>query len=147
MAPKTWQGKPRAHSAQKGQTLRQKVDAAALRRLRLLRRKSSLQDLTVTPATRTRYRYEVACVVAWCHLHEHAGLEGFEFDAALGRYVEELWKEGEPLGRASYTVAGIAFVHPGLNNALPYSWSLLRTWEKCEPPARATPFSHLRDLL
>ena len=101
MAPKTRQGEPRAHSAQKGKTLRQKVDAAArreLRRLRLLRRKSSLQDLTVTPATRTRYRYEVARFVAWCHFHEHAGLEGIEFDAALGMWRSSgrrgsLWAE------------------------------------------------------
>jgi hypothetical protein len=56
-------------------------------------------------------------------------------------YIEQCWHEGEPLGRATYALCGLEWTHPPLKGTLKGSWQLIRTWEKEEPPARATPFT------
>ena len=57
-------------------------------------------------------------------------------------YIENCWQEGEPLGRATYALCGLEWVHPPLKDTLKGSWQLTRTLDKKEePPARATPFT------
>ena len=56
-------------------------------------------------------------------------------------YIEPLWREGGPRGRAVYAVAGLDRTNPLVHHLLAGAWELIRVWERCELPARATPFT------
>ena len=96
----------------KGQTLKQKTTGTYRRpmlKVRASRRATSLRNLQITDITRTRYVREAEAFFALVgdNLDTSSG-EYVDWDRWCCRYVERCWQEGEPLGRASYAIAGIA---------------------------------------
>jgi hypothetical protein len=141
MAPKSFSN---VRFGGKSQTLKQKVVPRArkdLMKARATRRNKSLRDCSISDLTRRRYLKECDLFLQYCCLYREAPFVEASWDTFMRTYIEQCWSEGEPLGRATYALCGLEWAHPPLKGCLKGSWQLIRTWEKEEPPARATPFT------
>ena len=93
-------------------------------------------------SARTRARY-IACLARFLQFAATFRLacsDSVTLDSIMAEYIEELWKDLEPLYWASYAVAGLAWLLPNERTSLGQSWRLIRIWEKNSPPVRASPF-------
>ena len=64
-----------------------------------------------------------------------------ELDDAVAEFLEFMWSEGGRSSSARFLVVGIQHFLPNARRHLELSWTLVRTWARMEPPARAVPFS------
>ena len=130
MAPK-----PRSNVrfGRKGQTLKQKVVPKIrkdLMKARALRRGMTLRDCSISALTRRRYIKECGLFIQYCDLYREAPLTDSSWDSFMRGYIEQCWREGEPLGRATYALCGLEWTHPPLKGTLKGAWALIRTWER-----------------
>ncbi|CAK0814337.1 unnamed protein product, partial [Prorocentrum cordatum] len=112
--------------------------ADALQRLRGSQR---LSDLRVSAVTLKRYRIAVAEFLAFAIEGGFPLNSSAEADSALGAYVEDQWANEGTLSHGRYALAGCLFFAPELRTALPFAWSLVKTWQKLAPINRAYPAS------
>ncbi len=100
-----------------------------------------LRDHRVSTRTGGRYASEVMrCVRFWRQVGLWPrSLE--ELDDAVAEFLEFMWSEGGRSSSARFLVAGIQHCLPNARRHLRLSWTLVRTWARMEPPARAVPFS------
>ncbi len=100
-----------------------------------------LRDLRVSGSTGVRYADEVlACLDHWRTTGTWPA-ELHAVDEAVADSIEYLWAEGGLCSRARFLVAGIQHFIPASRRYLDLSWSLVRTWQRMQPPIRAVPFS------
>ncbi len=64
-----------------------------------------------------------------------------EFDQKMSSYVECLWEQGRSKSDASYALAAVQYFKPEAKGKIPYSWRLLKAWNKLELPLRAYPMT------
>lgn len=62
-------------------------------------------------------------------------------DSEMSKYIEFLWRDGEPKSYANYAVASLQHMIPKSRRQLTQSWKLVSTWNKLELPIRATPLT------
>ena len=62
-------------------------------------------------------------------------------DSEMSKYIEFLWRDGEPKSYANYAVASMQHMIPKSRRQLTQSWKLVSTWNKLELPIRATPLT------
>lgn len=111
-------------------------------RIEARRKLGQLEDIIVSPATKSRYRSAVHRIFHWLSLEGIAiPSDNAAFDTLLARYIEHLWCDGDGRSTASNTVAGLQHFVPTLKKTLVCSWRLLSAWAKHELPARAPPLT------
>ncbi|CAK0793653.1 unnamed protein product, partial [Prorocentrum cordatum] len=110
-------------------------------RLQRLRGSQRLSDLRVSAVTLRRYRIAVAEFLAFAIEGGFPLTSSAEADHALGAYVEDQWANEGTLSKGRYALAGCLFFAPELRTALPFAWSLVKTWQKLAPISRAYPAS------
>ncbi|CAK0799563.1 unnamed protein product, partial [Prorocentrum cordatum] len=101
----------------------------------------ALSDLRVSAVTLKRYRIAVAEFLAFAIEGGFPLNSSAEADSALGAYVEDQWANEGTLSHGRYALAGCLFFAPELRAALPFAWSLVKTWQKLAPINRAYPAS------
>ncbi|CAK0868476.1 unnamed protein product [Prorocentrum cordatum] len=109
--------------------------------LQRLRGSQRLSDLRVSAVTLKRYRIAVAEFLAFAIEGGFPLNSSAEADSALGAYVEDQWANEGTLSHGRYALAGCLFFAPELRTALPFAWSLVKTWQKLAPINRAYPAS------
>ena len=92
------------------------------------------------PANTVR-RYDVALRLFFVWFTEVSMLINnvFELDDAVGRYIVNLWQEGDTIGLAGDTLSGLQYRLKFLKKCLSGSWSLIGKWRAKELPNRAPP--------
>lgn len=106
-----------------------------------MRGSQRLSDLRVSAVTLKRYRIAVAEFLAFAIEGGFPLNSSAEADSALGAYVEDQWANEGTLSHGRYALAGCLFFAPELRTALPFAWSLVKTWQKLAPINRAYPAS------
>ena len=97
----------------------------------------------VAPRTRTRYNTALQRFFLYLdRFHEHRPNTVARIEAALCRFINDLWENGDPMSYAADTLSAIQLRSPMLRRRLPRSWQLIGAWKKAEIPSRATPFLH-----
>ncbi|CAK0897757.1 unnamed protein product, partial [Prorocentrum cordatum] len=109
--------------------------------LQRLRGSQRLSDLRASAVTLKRYRIAVAEFLAFAIEGGFPLNSSAEADSALGAYVEDQWANEGTLSHGRYALAGCLFFAPELRTALPFAWSLVKTWQKLAPINRAYPAS------
>ncbi|CAK0797837.1 unnamed protein product, partial [Prorocentrum cordatum] len=109
--------------------------------LQLSRASQRLSDLRVSAVALKRYRIAVAEFLAFAIEGGFSLTSSEEAGRALGAYVEHQWANGGTLSQGRYALAGCLFFAPELRTALPFAWSLVKTWQKLAPVSRAYPAS------
>ena len=105
-------------------------------------RLGKLRQLVVSSKTEDRYRDSFDKFREFHKFDEHFALpEWTVFDDMVAEYIESLWEDGEPKSLANYTLAAIQFYRPEVKHRLPWSWKLVKVWNKVEVPQRAAPLS------
>ena len=103
-------------------------------------RLGSLQDLTVQPATKARYRKATDGFLQFLNANNVSlPKQRQHLDPLVCDYLEHLWSQGHGRALASDTVAGLQDQDFRLRGQLPGAWRLLKTWSLNEIPNRAPP--------
>ena len=101
-----------------------------------------LRSQVVSNKTEERYQESYARFRLFHHLEFSFAMPDFTvFDDMVAEYIEFLWEEGEPKSYANYALASLQFFRPECKHHLPWSWKLVKVWNKLEVPQRATPLS------
>ena len=90
---------------------------------------------------RKRYAAAVKSLLAFWNLHECLPHVLEDVDAAVARFLEHVFSEGEHKSLANDTLAGLQFFLPSVRKRLHVSWKLCKVWHRIEPPQRAVPIS------
>ena len=99
-----------------------------------------LRNLTVQPATRTRYDKALQQFFAFLTQNDIAlPKQRYLLDSSASEYVEHLWSVGEGRALAADTIAALQDSQPQLRGQLHGTWRLLKTWNASEIPNRAPP--------
>ena len=108
---------------------------------RLARRRKPLRQRRVGEITYKRYRAAMSLLMHWWTLQGVSLSHVNDIDEHAGAYVEHLWGINAGLSEARVTLAALQFFLPTVKKKLGYSWELIRTWQKAEPPSRAAPIT------
>ena len=96
-----------------------------------------LSENVVSPNVLRRYVDRASAFAQWDQCQAWCGSP--LVDERLGRYIEELWADGDPKRFGYDTICGVQHVLPHLKRHLAGSWRLMTAWEKLELPTRAPP--------
>jgi len=113
---------------------------------RQARRRTRLRDRRVSQLTLLRYKQALAILLKWWSSSGNCPSVHGCVDTCAGLFVEHLWASNAGLSEARYSLAALQFFLPSVRKRLPYSWDLIRAWQKAEPPSRAAPFTPLITL-
>ena len=105
------------------------------------KRGTRLRFLRVTTITLRRYRQALELLLAFWSATGIDPPDVPAIDDGVAEYIEMLWAEAKPISMANCAVAAVGFFYPSARQGLGLSWSLLKTWRRCEPPVRALPFT------
>ena len=65
--------------------------------------------------------------------------EAEELDEELIEYIDVLWEEGDPKGKAADTLSGLGHLVPSLRGKLRGAWSVYGAWTRHELPNQSPP--------
>lgn len=101
-----------------------------------------LNQQMVNSQTVSRYESSFASFLSFCGKSKvQLELDVSLLDDLMSKYIEFLWRDGEPKSYANYAVASLQHMIPKVRRQLTQSWKLVSTWNKLELPVRATPLS------
>eukprot|EP00971_Amphidinium_carterae_P232559 4614965-Amphidinium_carterae.4 len=123
----------------KGLRVARPVQSAAERKT-LRQRLGSLRSLKVLPATAKRYAGALQLFFRWLQVaHPERVRSVSAINKAVCDFLEMLWDEGWPRGRAGDTLSGLQWQLPPLKGRLGEAWQLFAAWGKAELVTRAAP--------
>ena len=99
-----------------------------------------LQDLTVQPVTRERYRKARESFYEWLRQENLVmPTTAFYLDSMVSDYLEYLWAAGKGRSMGSNILAALQDAQPHFRGKLKNSWRLMKAWVTHEVPNRAPP--------
>eukprot|EP00971_Amphidinium_carterae_P292388 5804311-Amphidinium_carterae.1 len=114
------------------------ADRATLSALR--RSAGSLNDLAISSSTRQRYAKAAESFFSWAAAANINCVGSISALAdAVASYLEYLWSEGFPKGRAADLLASLQHEIPRLRGELQQGWRLYSVWNRVELATQAEP--------
>ena len=125
-----------------GQTVKTFKVKTKQERLKDRKKMGPLSSIRITPTVYARYRKSLLTLFTFWQIHSLGPKSGDDIDRATSQFVEYQWAEGEPSYICNNALAALQFFLP-LRGKLSYSWELLKTWHRKEPPVRVMPMHPL----
>ena len=107
------------------------------------RKGKTLKDQQVARTVLARYQLAYATICLYWKLCSNTPLKNDDYDAAVSKYVEHLYAEGEGYCNATDTLASVQYYVPAIIGCLKHSWKMCKIWRAVEPPKRVRPFTPL----
>lgn len=110
---------------------------------RVRRRGRTLKNSMISSELKERYQHALVQVTQFWADH-NVDIHSLDvLDEAVATYLEYIFAEGLPKSLASDTLASIQRHLPTSCGRLRFSWKMVKTWQKLEPPTRLVPLSPL----